>query len=453
MPKSDCGVGLLIGYNSPKALTPREVIPSDGYGPFAQKTDLGWGIIGLIRDNSNSSAIDGGGYGQIVLKTTAKEMISPQEVYKFFGREEGSCDDGKFSQDDVKFMKLMDEGVTKTADKHYQMPLPFRDSNVTPANNKFMAVQRLKALTKRFRKDPKHWEQYVKVIKGLVDKGYAELVPESELNEDTVAYYLPHHGVYNPNKPGKLRVVMDASAKFQDSSLNDMLLSGPDLMNGLVGVLCRFRQNTVAFMCDIEGMFHQFRVNPEHRNFLRFFWFKNDNYDEQMLILRSTVHLFGAVSSPAVANYGLKKAASDNEERYGSIVVKFFHKNFYVDDGLISLESESEAIDLIQASRALCQESGLHLHKFISNSRKVLETVPAEDRSDTVKELDLTHDPLPMERELGVRWCIESDFRVYVDKDKSTRRGILSRVCSKFNPLGFIAPIVLQCKLIILDHG
>ena len=49
MPKSSCGVGLLIGYNCPQALVPREVVPPVDNGPFAQRTDLGWGIIGLIE--------------------------------------------------------------------------------------------------------------------------------------------------------------------------------------------------------------------------------------------------------------------------------------------------------------------------------------------------------------------------------------------------------------------
>ena len=70
-------------------------------------------------------------------------------------------------------------------------------------------------------------------------------------------------------------------------------------------------------------MFYQFKVAEEDRNFLRFLWFKNHDYNSEVLVLRSTVHLFGIVCSPAVANFGLKKAASDGKATYGPKVVDF----------------------------------------------------------------------------------------------------------------------------------
>ncbi|XP_061079198.1 GTPase IMAP family member 4-like [Conger conger] len=66
-------------------------------------------------------------------------------------------------------------------------------------------------------------------------------------------------------KPDKLRVVFDCSAKFRGVSLNDTLLTGPNLINPLVGVLCRFRKVAVAIICNIERMFYQFFVTPESR--------------------------------------------------------------------------------------------------------------------------------------------------------------------------------------------
>ena len=74
-------------------------------------------------------------------------------------------------------------------------------------------------------------------MRKFVDKGYAERVPEEELNlKDGRVFYLPHHGVFNPTK-GKLRIVMDCSAQYNWISLNNHCLQGPDLVNKLLHVL------------------------------------------------------------------------------------------------------------------------------------------------------------------------------------------------------------------------
>ena len=48
-PLLDCEVGLLIGYNCSRALLPRDVIAPENDGPFAQRTDLGLGIVGIVN--------------------------------------------------------------------------------------------------------------------------------------------------------------------------------------------------------------------------------------------------------------------------------------------------------------------------------------------------------------------------------------------------------------------
>lgn len=67
-------------------------------------------------------------------------------------------------------------------------------------------------------------------------------------------------------------VVFDCASSYKGTSLNKVLLQGPDLANSLICVLLRFHQEPVAIMADIEGMFHQVRVKEEDRNLLRFLW-------------------------------------------------------------------------------------------------------------------------------------------------------------------------------------
>ena len=86
----------------------------------------------------------------------------------------------------------------------------------------------------------------------------------------STGWILPEYGVINPNKPGKLRRVSNAKSKFKGVCLNDMLLTGPDLLCNLLGVITRFREGKHPITADIEGMYMQVSVNPEDRKFSSF---------------------------------------------------------------------------------------------------------------------------------------------------------------------------------------
>jgi len=112
-----------------------------------------------------------------------------------------------------------------------------------------------------------------KVLDGCISKGHARKV--ESIHKD-VQFILPHRVVFHPQKPNELRVVFNCAAKFRGRSLDDELLSGPDLMNNLVGVLFRFRVGKGAFTCDIDSIrftrfSHRFPIN----DFLGFLWWPN----------------------------------------------------------------------------------------------------------------------------------------------------------------------------------
>ncbi|KAK0154203.1 hypothetical protein N1851_003715 [Merluccius polli] len=55
----------------------------------------------------------------------------------------------------------------------------------------------------------------------------------------------------------------------------------------------------------------------------------------------------------------------------------------------------------------------------------------------------------PMERALGLQWCIENDafmFKITLKQKPLTQRGLLSVVSSVYDPLGFLAPLILPVK-------
>lgn len=54
LPLTDCKVGLVIGYNCMKALTPRDVIVQSVDGPYGQRTDLGWSVIGIVENDCST---------------------------------------------------------------------------------------------------------------------------------------------------------------------------------------------------------------------------------------------------------------------------------------------------------------------------------------------------------------------------------------------------------------
>ena len=205
-------------------------------------------------------------------------------------------------------------------------------------------------------------------------------------------------------------------------------------------------------MCDLEAMFHQFKVKEEDRDYLRFYWWENGDITKTPVQYRMTVHLFGAASSPGCSNFGLKKTATDNECEFGSDAAEFIRKDFYVDDGLKSVATVSEATSLIENTKSICARGGMRLHKFISNSKEVIAKIATDDRAKGVKDLDLHNDVLPIECALGVQWCVESDtfqFRIVLQDKPLTRRGILSTISSVYNPLGFLAPVILTGRQIL----
>ena len=57
------------------------------------------------------------------------------------------------SQDDQMFLENVSKGIHLRSDRHYEIPLPFREDEITLPNNKKLAAYRLQQLMSRFDKE------------------------------------------------------------------------------------------------------------------------------------------------------------------------------------------------------------------------------------------------------------------------------------------------------------
>ena len=139
------------------------------------------------------------------------------------------------SQEDLKFIEILENG-TELVRVHYQILLPFRNNEINLPNDHSQTEKRFACLQRKLSKN-QFKQDYMKFMNELILKGYAR-ESISAMNTGKCRY-LPHHGVYDPNKPGKICMVFDLNLEFQGISINKALLSGPDLRKQVVWVLLR----------------------------------------------------------------------------------------------------------------------------------------------------------------------------------------------------------------------
>ena len=253
-------------------------------------------------------------------------------------------------------------------------------------------------------------------------------------------WYLPHHPVQNPNKPGKIRRVANAASKYRGQSLNSNLLTGLDLLNSLLGKLLRFREHPVAILADIESIFMQIAVKQEDQSAL-FLWSKN-NFIMQY---QFTCLIFGATCSPSRAIFVLNQCAKDNAENFPKAFAAIT-KQFYMDDDVHSLPTITEAKDTVMQVKECLQRGGFKLTKFLSNCPEVLEQIPCEDLDESK---DFT-------RVLGQKWNFVDDkffIKPLEEFPKNAamynQRKLFSLVASISEPIGIASQVTIRFKIVM----
>lgn len=162
------------------------------------------------------------------------------------------------------------------------------------------------------------------------------------------------------------------------------------------------------------------------------------------------VHIFGAVCSPATCSFALRQAAKDSGKQ-AARVEREIVDHFYVDNWLVSYETEAEAIESAHLMYSSLLKGGFKLTQWASSNKEVRSTLPDQQASS----LDLDLEAIHIERTLGLRWDFAHDsffLNVNIGKPEVfTKRVILRLVSSVFDPLGFLAARVFPAKVLLQD--
>ena len=437
-------VKVILGQDAYHLIRPLEYKSGQKNQPWAVKTALGWTVSGALPKSETSHLA-----ASCNLSVASDPLADQMKKWWDMETYASVCNVSGKSKEDKRAISLL-EKTTRHNGERYEVGLLWAEDKPNLPNNYYSAYQQFLSMEKRLERDPELKIAYKGTIDKDLENNFVRKLDEEEVTatENEMQWYLPHHPVKHPHKPGKVRRVCNAASKFKGTSLNDKLLSGPDLLRNLVGIVFRFREHQIAITADIESMFLQVAVPKEECKVLRFLW--RNRPEDSIEIYEYNRHVFGAKSSPTCANYGFQQAGRDNKIEFPN-AAKTIERNFYMDDLVKSVASPQEAIQCYKELVETLKRSGFTLKKWASNSLDVVKIIPAEDRLES-NEYTLNVESSPI---LGLEWKIDQDcLQVCRGPNKEcpeeiTQRVVLSFVSSVFDPMGIFAPFTMRMRMLL----
>ena len=127
-------------------------------------------------------------------------------------------------------------------------------------------------------------------------------------------------------------------------------------------------------------------------------------------------------------------------------------RKIYVDDVLFGAGTKVLAkVKQVQVSQLL-ESGGFHLRKWAFNDPEVLENCPSGKRERAI-EFPLTEDA--QLEVLGLFWDPETDSFIFKVSPSpveiATKRVVLSLISKLYDPIGWLAPVIVVAKLLMQE--
>ena len=323
-------------------------------------------------------------------------------------------------------------------------------------NNKRPAMGMLISTEKRLAKNEEHTKVYQKQIEDMIEREVARKLSETELeNYKGPIHYISHHEVLKPDsKSTPVRIVFNSSARYMGHMLNDYWAKGPHLLNDLLGVLIRFRENDIAMIGDIKEMYHTVKIKTIEQHTHRFLWrdMDTDRPPDTYVIQRVS---FGDKPSGTIATVALRKTAEMGTDKYPK-AAQVIKEDTYMDDIIESVPTKEKATKLAKDIEALLHEGNFKMKEWIFTHDRtdLLKAIP-NDKSSTEKVLGVVWNPVQDEFVYKIHLRTTSknkrNGKTYDDASNPTKRIILSQVNSIYDPLGLAGPFTVRAKILMRE--
>ena len=159
---------------------------------------------------------------------------------------------------------------------------------------------------------------------------------------------------------------------------------------------------------------------------------------------------YGLACSPFLAIRTLLKLAEDYGKTY-PIAAEAVRSEMYSDNVLSGAHSFEEALQKQEELIQLFKQGHLNLRKWTSNNAEVLSYLPSNMLAADSISLFASETSVPI---LGIDWQPNTDYFSFHIEDAPfdltfTKRSVLSRIARIFDPMGWLAPVVITAKIIM----
>ena len=450
-------VDILIGTDLIWSFTDYLTQITSRCGLRAISTKVGWVLTGpheLSTDNRKITtmlSLATIGATGIVAKTTERDF----QLAAFWDVESVGVLDDPTDSTDVNMVNHQ-ASIYQLPNGRFAGPLPWNDNRKLLPSNRPLAEGRVWSLLRQLRPNREILEGYDGEIRKLIQ---LEFVRIADPTTEPVTY-LPHHPVIRHDKTTtKIRPVFDGSARVKGGlCINDCLETGPNLNPDLLAVLLKFRQHKIAWTADIQQAFLMVELEPCDSETLRFLWIDDINSPQPKIVeLKWTRLPFGLNCSPYMLRAVIKKHL-EHQQPSDRETIELIQDSLYVDDFITGASTIEQAKRVTKRAAQIFQDAGMTLRKWITNCKELREHLGTTEESPGEGLLAPVMHDNEEHKVLGVKWMPENDSFCFNPKplvgmaraitDRVTKRQLSSLSSKIFDPMGLLAPVVLQFKML-----